>query len=126
MKILLIEPDEIIGRITSDKLTGMGHIVAWEKTTQASLDALNNSLPEMVILEPSTGAHNGIELLYEMRSYSDWRDIPVVIYTSNHRLLDQEFVSPLSSLGVDIVIDKTHCSLSDFIKRTSLDSDINE
>ncbi len=126
MRILLVEPDEILGRITSDRLTSMGHDVAWERSTQASLDALNDSPPELVILEPSTGVHNGIELLYEMRSYGDWRDIPVVIYTSNHRLLDSDLGSPLSSLGVDMVIDKTHHSLPDFIKKLKLGSGVNE
>lgn len=41
------------------------------------LDAGHNV--DVLIVEAGTGYHNGIELLYEVRSHEDWIHVPVVL-----------------------------------------------
>lgn len=37
--------------------------------------------PDAVILELAMPEHNGIEFLQEFRSYADWLDVPIVVYS---------------------------------------------
>jgi CheY-like chemotaxis protein len=37
--------------------------------------------PDVVILELQLVQHSGAEFLYEFRSYPDWQNVPVIIYT---------------------------------------------
>jgi response regulator RpfG family c-di-GMP phosphodiesterase len=55
--------------------------------------------------------HNGIEFLYELRSYGDWQHVPVIIHTLVNRRsleLSQEL---LTALGVIRYLYKPATSL---------------
>lgn len=56
--------------------------------------------PSAVIMELSLAGHSGFEFLYEFRSYTDWRNIPVIIYS--RILLGDEILTSRSfkELGV--------------------------
>jgi hypothetical protein len=57
--------------------------------------------------------HNGIEFLYEFKSYTEWRDVPVVLMVSqlSHDLADSAILR--KELGVAQVLVKTRTSLHD-------------
>jgi CheY-like chemotaxis protein len=38
--------------------------------------------PDVVVVELSLAGHSGLEFLYEFRTYDDWRDIPIIVYTT--------------------------------------------
>src|SRR5688500_605476 len=77
--IVLIEHDRILARTYQRALTPHAVIVA--RSAQAAVSAMDSEVPDLVILELQLGRHNGIELLYELRSYPDWQMVPVVIHT---------------------------------------------
>lgn len=79
--ILLIEPDRILTRIYCAYLRERGHIVTAAFGAQAAVQELDMHKPDVVVLEMQLAGHNGIEFLYELRSYPDWQDIPVVLHT---------------------------------------------
>src|SRR5687768_2118784 len=94
MNILLIEPDRVLARTYHQALSS-SHTVRTASSPAAALQLLEAELPDLLILELQTGSHNGVELLYELRSYSDWQTIPVIIHS---------FVSPRSlELSGDIL-----------------------
>lgn len=79
MKILLVEPDRILGRNYRQALKQANHDVQLANGAQAALLALDEKIPDLIILELQMPSHNGVEFLYEIRSYPEWQGIPVVI-----------------------------------------------
>ena len=81
MNILIVEPDSILARTYAQYLVGMGHQVVVAQDAANALSALDKSTPDIIVLEPQLATHDGIELLYEIRSYDDWQHVPVVLHT---------------------------------------------
>ncbi|HSX42518.1 MAG TPA: response regulator [Candidatus Saccharimonadales bacterium] len=81
MHVLLIEPDKLLAQVYTLALERAGHSVAHARSAQAAVHAADEQLPDVVVLELQLPRHNGIEFLYEFRSYSEWRHIPVLLHT---------------------------------------------
>ncbi len=79
MKILLIEPDKILAGNYKDALEQSGHNVSWRPSAQSAIHQADSERADIVILELQLPSHNGIEFLYEFRSYPEWQDIPVIV-----------------------------------------------
>lgn len=116
MKLLLIEPDKILSQSAANKFAHAGYKVIVCHTAQSALDALDRHPPDVIVLEPQLGIHNGIEFLYEMRSYNEWQSIPVIIYTLNSNALNERFIKPLSQLGAETILYKPHTSTNKLVQ----------
>ncbi len=115
-RILLVEPDSIIGTALKTALEGAGFKVTHVLTAQEAVIEADAKTPDLVILELQLVSHSGIEFLCEFRSYSDWDQIPVVIYSS---VPPTEFGASREGiameLGVVKYLYKATASLSDLI-----------
>jgi DNA-binding response OmpR family regulator len=80
-RILLVEPDTKLANTYRTSLDAAGHTVLWKAHAQDAVYEADKFKPDMVLLELQLAAHNGIEFLYEFRSYVDWQKIPVVLLT---------------------------------------------
>lgn len=120
MKILLIEPDRVMGRTLADALVVAGHNVEVRRDAQTGLDGVDEHQPDLVILEIQLGKHNGVEFLYELRSEPDWQHIPVIVHTANSHALEPEFVLAWRQLGVNEVLYKPHTSIARLQKIISM------
>lgn len=78
-RVLLLEPDTILGHTYATALGQSSHKVIWCQTAQDAISDIDVHLPDIVVLELQLALHNGIEFLYEFRSYADWHHIPVII-----------------------------------------------
>jgi DNA-binding response OmpR family regulator len=115
-QILLIEPDRVLAEIYRQALLATGHTVVCCASAQAGIISADQHRPDLVILELQLVEHSGIEFLYELRSYPDWQDIPVIIhthvppgeFTANRRLLKEQ-------LGVASYIYKPTASLKELL-----------
>ena len=106
MNILLVEPDKVLGGMLAQDLKAAGHNVLWRRSAQTALDALDEQLPDLIILEIQLGLHNGIEFLYEIRSYPEWRSLSVIVHTLNPRVQETQFNKAFKQLGVGTVLYK--------------------
>ncbi len=77
--ILAIEPDDMLGRTYRAALEGEAHTVLLATTAQAAIESVDSQAPDVIVLELQLPAHNGLEFLYELRSYPEWARIPVII-----------------------------------------------
>lgn len=116
MKILLVEPDRILGAIMKSALEVYDYSVDWKRTAQTALDSLDDSIPDLIILELQLGLHNGIEYLYEIASYPEWQDIPVIIHTINARAQDETFAESFEQLKVKAVLYKPKTSTAKLLQ----------
>lgn len=80
-RILLIEPDRQLAKTLTALFEHQSHSVKVAAAAQAAITAVDQNYPDVIILELKLPIHNGIEFLYELRSYSDWQNIPVIIYS---------------------------------------------
>lgn len=81
MRVLLIEPDRILGQTYTRALRRAGHKVRLVSSAQAAVYGVDTVRPDVIVLELQLPVHNGVEFLYEFRSYSEWLDIPVVVHS---------------------------------------------
>jgi CheY-like chemotaxis protein len=79
-KVLLIEPQQIIATNIQKTLDNC-HITAVSSAADGIV-ASSNERFDVVIIELSLGGHSGMEFLYEFRSYADWQDVPIVVFSS--------------------------------------------
>ena len=80
-RILLIEPDQVLGQAYSTALSSCAFEVNHVHNAQAAVIAADNNCPDLVICEIQLISHSGIEFLYEFRSYPDWQHVPVIIFS---------------------------------------------
>jgi DNA-binding response OmpR family regulator len=78
-RILVIEPNITLAKIYKTILVRNKHKVWLAKNAQEAINLADKNKPDIVILELQLPQHNGLEFLYEFRSYQEWRNTPVII-----------------------------------------------
>ena len=118
MNILLIEPDAKLATIYMEALTAAGHTVRHSQLAQQAVHIADNFMPDVVVLELQLVGHNGIEFMYEFRSYAEWKDIPIVLLTmvAPHSLnITREL---LAQFGIIDVLYKPATNLRQLVRAT--------
>ncbi|HUB93082.1 MAG TPA: response regulator [Verrucomicrobiae bacterium] len=108
---MLIEPDKLQAWACVRALERAGHTVTHATGAQSAVQLADEHPLDLVILELQLPGHNGVEFLYEFRSYPEWLRIPIVLYTFTppHELT---YAATLQEeLGVRQIIYKPSTSL---------------
>lgn len=117
--ILLLEPDRQLAGSYRQALQAAGHTVHWQNDAEAALSLLDDHTPDIIILEFHLANHNGVEFLYEMRSYPDCDHIPVLLHTmvpAEHAGLGRHY---WPQLGIHDYLYKPQTSLAQLIQRVA-------
>ena len=118
--ILLIEPDRILASTYRDALRDAGFSVTPCASAQAAIFASDQNKPDLVIMELQLIEHSGVEFLYELRSYPEWQNIPVLIHS---QVPGVEFTAHINLLKGDLNVAgylyKPRTSLAELIKQAS-------
>ena len=112
MHVLLLEPDKLQARSYIAALQRAGHDVMHVTTAQSAVHGADEQKPDVVIVELQLAGHNGVEFLYEFRSYSEWLNVPIIVHTfvPEHELM--QAVTLQRELGVKQVLYKPATSLA--------------
>jgi len=114
-RILLIEPDRLLAKNITAAFKRAGHQTDWCVDAQAAINTADAATPDLVILDLLLSFHGGIEFLYELRSYPEWVELPVIIFSS----LPSEEVNFASSafvqLGVNYFLPKISTGLAQLV-----------
>lgn len=81
-KILIVEPDKIISNIYFELFSKNGHNVKESSNANQAIKLVDQYRPDVLILELQLVEHSGIELLYEIRSYTDLDNLRVIILSN--------------------------------------------
>jgi two-component system cell cycle response regulator len=111
-RLLIIEPNKIIAKQYSTYLVNKGHDVSVHSEAQAAIIAADSNKPDVIIMELLLTAHNGVEFLYELRSYSEWQNIPVIVLSRISQIESGISSKLIESLGISIVLYKPETSLA--------------
>jgi CheY-like chemotaxis protein len=79
--ILMLEPDAVLAGTYRQAFEHMGHTVRRSVSAQDAVFQVDEHEPDVILVEIQMTAHSGIEFLYELRSYAEWQDIPVIIHS---------------------------------------------
>ncbi len=115
-KILLIESDRLLATNVKKVLQKTGHTVNWQVDPQNALDIADNEPPDLIIIDLVLAGHGGIEFLYEFRSYPDWQEVPVVVFSSLSAEELKEALGGFSHLNVTEYHYKPNTTLSDLTR----------
>ena len=116
-EVLLLEPDTILADTYMKALAYFGHHTRRTVSAQDAVFKVDELRPDIIIVELQLVAHSGIEFLYELRSYAEWQDIPVIIhscvppneFSDSHKLLRDR-------LGVQHYLYKPQTSLQTLVR----------
>lgn len=111
MNVLLIEPDKKLALIYKNSIEAAGHVVASTAHAQQAIHAADTFELDVVVLELQLAAHNGIEFIYEFRSYSEWVSVPVIFLTMVTPSSLQITKEMMSSLGIEDILYKPATNL---------------
>lgn len=81
-RVLLLETDKLVAANISSLLEVNGFNVDWQVDPQEAIISIDLQPVHLIITELLLAGRSGVEFLYELRSYSDWQKLPVIIYTS--------------------------------------------
>ncbi|HSX30745.1 MAG TPA: response regulator [Candidatus Saccharimonadales bacterium] len=112
MRVLLVEPDKIQARLTVEALVRGGHTVDHAVSAQSAVHTADEHMPDVVVLELQLARHNGVEFLYEFRSYPEWLHVPVIAYTFVPPRELQQAATLHEELGVVRILHKPATSLA--------------
>jgi DNA-binding response OmpR family regulator len=79
--VLILEPDRLLAKTYQQALAHAGYDVSYATSGQEAVDIADQKTPDLIVLELQLPAHNGLEFLYEFRSYGEWQAIPIIVNT---------------------------------------------
>jgi CheY-like chemotaxis protein len=112
--VLLMETDHILAKNLSKYLRSLGHKVTWCVEPQSAIDKADQKQPDVIVLDLVLANHrSGVEFLYEFRSYPEWQNLPVVIFSQVAAEDLKGCLESLKQLNVAAYRYKPTTSLSD-------------
>ncbi len=100
MRILFVEDDVEIGTMYASQLLLEDNDVVHVRNAQEAIDILDEEEFDLIVLDILLPGSNGIAVLQELRSYRDWRQIPVIVLSNITPEDLQVSDSRLEELGV--------------------------
>lgn len=110
--VLLIEDDDWFAEQQARILEAAGYEVRHVTNGLAAIEAIDDKLPAVIILDMFLPGPNALALLHEMQSYVDSASIPVVLCTSSASDISK---GQLSAYGVHRILDKASMQPIDLV-----------
>jgi len=79
--VLIIEPSADLAQVIALGFARKEITSVIANSAEDAIKQADQSKPKLVILELLMPKHNGLEFIHEFRSYGDWIDIPIIIYS---------------------------------------------
>lgn len=79
--VLLVEPDYMLGDSYETALSKNYKVIV-ARNAQEAIDFIDGGKIDLVITDTMISENNGIEILYEIRSYDDWLELPMIMLSS--------------------------------------------
>jgi DNA-binding response OmpR family regulator len=115
--ILMLEPDAVLAGIYREVFEMAGYEVRRSISAQDAVFLVDELAPDVILVELQLVAHSGIEFLYELRSYSEWQHIPVLIHSCIPPLEFEDSMQLLKQmLNVKAYLYKPHTTLTTLLR----------
>ena len=88
-QVLLVDDDDIMRRTLRTALENDGWEVSEAENGRVALARLSEARPDIIMLDLMMPEMDGFEFLVEMRSHTEWRDIPVLVVTAKDLTVEE-------------------------------------
>ncbi|HEY5675077.1 MAG TPA: response regulator [Malonomonas sp.] len=102
-KILIVEDEESLLKLESILLTTKGYLVQGVTTGLAALEAMDEELPDLVLLDVMLPKMDGFEVCSRIKQNPETRHIPIILLTAKKT---PEDVARGKEVGADHYITK--------------------
>ena len=113
-KILMIEDDRFLRKIYRDKLTKAGFEFIEATNGIEGINKVISERPDLVLLDLILPRKNGFDVLIDMKSNKNTKDIPVIILSN---LGQESDIKRGLALGAQDYFVKTEVSLSEVVDK---------
>jgi CheY-like chemotaxis protein len=113
-KVLIVEDDIFVAEVYSTKLLEMGHEIQIARNGQEGLAMLEQSVPDLILLDIVMPIMGGIEMLAEVKKKDEWKNIPIILLTN---IGEKESIQKVRSLGVEDYLIKSHFTPAEVIEK---------
>jgi CheY-like chemotaxis protein len=111
-KVLLIEDDPLIYRLYQKLFSLEGFEIELAENGQLGLEKLKTFHPDILLMDIMMPTMNGIEMLTQLKSDPNTKDIPVIVLTN---IADMNITQMALSKGAVLCIIKSQTEPSDVI-----------
>jgi two-component system, chemotaxis family, response regulator PixH len=109
---LIVEDDEWLAEQHIRTLAAAGVRAEYVPHALAAIDSIDNSVPDVIVLDVLLAGPNAFTLLHELQSHADLANIPVILCTNSADQLAEEDVA---AYGVRRVLDKATMMPGDLV-----------
>lgn len=113
-KILIIEDDDFIRKLISQKLEREGYLVNSAIEGVSGLKMIENEKPDLVLLDIILPGIDGFEILRKKQNNEEINDIPVIILSN---LGEKKNIALGLELGAKDYIIKAHHTLDEIVQK---------
>jgi DNA-binding response OmpR family regulator len=99
-KVLIVDDEKSIQRLYADELTEEGYDVVTSGDGAGILELINQSRPDLIVLDIRLGKYNGLDILQEIRNRH--YNLPVILCTAY-----PSFRHDLKSIAADYYVVKS-------------------
>lgn len=111
-KVLLIEDDPLIYRLYQKLFSLEGFEIELAENGQLGLEKLKTFHPDVLLMDIMMPTMNGLEMLTQLKSDSETKDIPVIVLTN---IADMNVTQMAQSKGAVLCIIKSQTEPADVI-----------
>lgn len=112
ISILLVEDDNWVADIQMRMLEKEGFTVQRVAHATAAMTAIDDALPDVLIVDMLLAGTTALALLHELQSHADTAAIPVIACTNVAESLDAE---RLKHYGIQRIVDKSTMHPADLV-----------
>jgi len=82
-KILLVDDEPDLVKVTTYRLKKMGYDVVTGVTGQEALDLIRSEEPDLVLLDLRLPIIDGLDVCKEIKADEKFKDIPIILFTAS-------------------------------------------
>lgn len=114
MKLLIIDDDKWYSESLASSLKSVKDIyIKTVLTPEEAIVLIDDFMPDAVLLDFNLGTNNALTILNELQSYTDTRDIPIILLFDNNKKID---TANLKKYNVKVVLNKATTTPKEILK----------
>lgn len=114
MKILVVEDERSLQKALCDTLTSSGYETLSALDGEEAISMVAKEKPNLILLDLILPKKDGFEVLKEIKSNTDFKDVPVIVLTNLEGSAD---VERALALGATTYLVKANYELSDIVEK---------
>jgi len=114
MKILIVEDEDTLSGVIKEEFKDAGYVIKVAKDGEEAINLAKVFLPQLILLDLVLPKKGGLDVLSEIKSDSNLKDIPVIVLSN---LAEDESIKKALSLGAEDYFVKAQHSIYEVLEK---------